>query len=117
MSKSQRDKGKRGELEAGKCITTMLGGTCRRTPNSGGLAIKGDLHPNDNALEGWHIECKRQEKIALPKWMAQARSDAGARPWLLVHRRSNEPWHVTLEMDDLLVVLGELQELRAKELP
>ena len=117
MSKSQRTKGSVAEREAGNLIVKHLGGSCRRTPNSGGLAIKGDLHPNGNALEGWHIECKRQERISLGSWMEQARRDAGAKPWCLMHRRNHERWKVTMEMEDWLAAMAELQELRAKELP
>ena len=115
MSKSQRTKGSVAEREAGKLIVKHLGGSCLRTPNSGGLAIKGDLHPNGNALEGWHLECKRQERISLGAWMEQARGDAGAKPWLLMHRRNNERWKVTLEADDFFGVLAELQAYWEKE--
>ncbi len=40
---NQRNKGKRGELEVVKIINKALGTNVRRTPNSGGLSIKGDI--------------------------------------------------------------------------
>jgi len=110
LGKSQRTKGSRGELEVGKLIVKHLGGFCPRTPNSGGLDIKSDVRPKGNVLEGWHVECKRQELIKMPAWMAQARADAGMNPWMVPFRRSNEPWMVTMEFEDFLALIAEVAD-------
>ena len=112
MSKSQRDKGSRGEREVGKLIEQDLGGTCHRTPNSGALDIKGDVLPLGNVLEGWHVECKRQERITMPAWIEQARRDAGYRRWMIPFRRSREPWMVVMELEDFLALVAEVADER-----
>lgn len=57
----------------------------------------------DIAVEGWHIECKRCEKLSLYEAMAQATRDANdhATP-AVIHRRNNHPWLVVLTLDDAL---------------
>jgi len=103
-------KGKGGEHEAGKLVCKHLGGEYRRTPNSGGLNVKSDIRFYGNALEGWHVEVKRQERWSLPKWIRQARRDAGAKPWLIPFRRNDECWYICMEAEDFLVLVAELQE-------
>jgi len=115
MSKSQRTKGNAAELEVEKIVVKYLGGTCYRVPNSGGLVVKGDLVVEDNILEHGHSEVKRQERISLGAWMAQAEADAGGKWWWLTHRRSRECWKVTMKLEDWLADMAELQAFRAKE--
>jgi hypothetical protein len=71
MSNSERRKGAAGELEVA-AIFRAAGFDCDRTPNSGGLRVKGDLAGTVPA----HVEVKRQEVLRLPLWLRQARSDA-----------------------------------------
>jgi hypothetical protein len=107
--RASRRKGKTGELEVAKILATH-GFECRRTPNSGGLAIKGDL----TGLDGYHVEIKRQETLAIPKWLRQAHADAGPDTPLLVFRRNRtnqgDPigrWHVCLPLEAFAGLLKE----------
>ena len=55
-----------------------------------------------------HVECKRVERLALASALRQARRDANGHALpVVVHRRSREPWLVTLELDDLLQIIGK----------
>ena len=98
--RASRRKGKNGELEVVREFAKH-GFALRRTPNSGGLAIKGDLI----GLDGYHLEVKRQETLAIPRWLRQAHADAGANTPLLAFRCNrtlqSDPvgrWHVCLEL-------------------
>jgi hypothetical protein len=93
MGKRERAKGASGEREVAS-IFRAAGFDCDRTPNSGGLRIKGDLH-GEIPL---HVETKRQEVWRLPLWIAQTEADAGLidgdpSPWLLAFRASRSPWY------------------------
>lgn len=116
--RASRRKGAEGEREVAK-ILERYGFHARRTPNSGGLSIKGDLtgHLGEPAIPGYHIEVKRCETILLPKWLRQAHADAGRNTPLLIFRTSkgqaNDPlgyWHATLPLEDLLALLGIARE-------
>lgn len=54
-----------------------------------------------------HVECKRVERLAMAAALRQAHRDANrhALP-VVVHRRSREQWLITMELADLLEVLG-----------
>lgn len=61
--------------------------------------------PDITGLPGVHIECKRCEQARLSEWMAQAERDSqyfrdGAPA--VFHRRSREPWLVTMRLSDWL---------------
>lgn len=94
MSKSERRKGAAGELEVARIFQTA-GFDCDRTPNSGGLRLRGDLH-GDLPV---HVEVKRQETARPWLWAAQARADspAGA-TWLVAMRRSHDEWLAMLPL-------------------
>ena len=101
-----RRKGARGELEVVK-ILEDYGITTHRTPNSGGLAWKGDIQGHDT----WHIEVKRQERIALQQWVDQAEDDCPKTEVpLVVFRRSHQPWRVVMRFTDFLdITVGDNQ--------
>lgn len=107
--RASRRKGSRGELEVAKVFADH-GFNVRRTPNSGGLSIKGDLI----GLDGYSVEVKRQERLAIPAWLRQAHRDAGIDVPLLIFRTSAtlkaDPlsrWHVTLPLDDFAALLAD----------
>jgi hypothetical protein len=53
-----------------------------------------------------HVEVKRQERLRLPEWTAQAEGEAAAGMVpVVVYRQSREPWRVVLRLDDLLRLL------------
>lgn len=101
MGKAQRDKGANGERE----VVAMLrahGFPCHRTPNSGGLFIPGDIV----GMPRLHLEVKRQERLSLPAWCAQAEAEApeDTTP-MVVYRSSRQPWRAVVDFDWLLGVI------------
>ena len=70
-------KGKRFELKVAKFLAERLDANIRRTPNSGGLSMKGDiLCINDQSiLSEFNWECKNQEKLNIWKALEQSRND------------------------------------------
>lgn len=110
MSRTERSKGKAGELEVAR-IFKARGFDCDRTPNSGGLRIAGDLH-GDLPV---HVEVKRQETARPWLWAQQARSEAaGGSKWLVAMRRSRDEWLAMLPLVHvvkLLAIEAELREL------
>lgn len=115
MSRSQRDKGKRGELEARALIRRHFEGAAiarvdiERTPNSGGLSFKGDLH----GIPDHHLEIKRTERLDLPAAWRQATDDCQAHKTAAVmHRRNEGEWLLTVRAEDYWGYLAELVALR-----
>ena len=51
----------------------------------------------------YHVECKRVEHLDLHGAIRQAEQDAGSGfiP-VVIHRRSREPWYITMRLDDFL---------------
>ncbi len=110
MSRSEREKGARGEREVA-AIFRAHGFDCSRTPNSGGLQVKGDLHGLPV-----HVEVKRQEVARPWSWWAQADSEAppGVLP-VVAFRRNASPWLAIVRADDLAALLaGKAPDLRAE---
>lgn len=67
-----------------------------------------------SGLHGIHVEAKRCEQLRLSEWMAQAERDAvrfGDGLPAVFHRRSREPWLVTMRLDDWLELYGNNPEL------
>jgi hypothetical protein len=55
------------------------------------------------ALTPLHVECKRQERLRIPEWIAQAQEDAPAGvPPVVVFRQNRGEWFAVLELADLL---------------
>jgi len=110
VSGSERRKGSGGELEVAR-IFKAAGFNCDRTPNSGGLRIRGDLHGELPI----HVEVKRQETARPWLWAKQSRDDAGAsQRWLVAMRRSRDEWLALLPLVNvvrLLRIEAELEQL------
>ena len=53
-------------------------------------------------LEAYHIEVKRVERLNLGAAMEQAEHDAAGKIPVVVHRRNNRPWLITLKLTDFL---------------
>ena len=102
MSGTERRKGNAGELEVAR-IFKAAGFDCDRTPNSGGLRIRGDLH-GDLPV---NVEVKRQETARPWLWAKQARADspAGA-TWLVAMRRSHDEWLAMLPLVRVVKLLA-----------
>lgn len=105
MGKASRDKGRRGEQEVAR-IFREAGFDVDRVPNSGGLRVKGDI----TGLEGYHVEVKRQETLALPKWLKQAYEESDYNVPVVIFRRSNEDWHAVIPLGTLLDLLKRAAE-------
>lgn len=109
QGRAARTKGSRYELELAADAAAAGLPVLRRTPNSGGLHIKGDL----KGWEGWSIEAKRQERLAIWACLDQAQRQAspGEVP-LLVFRRNQGSSFACLPWREFLGVLVELQGAR-----
>ena len=95
---NSRQKGKRGELELA-AVLRAHGYSARRGQQYAGANGDADVV----GLPGVHIECKRVERLNLDAAMAQAVRDArdGELP-VVAHRRSRQPWLVTMRLEDWL---------------
>lgn len=97
MSKSQQRKGADGERELA-ALLREYGYPLER----GGSLSFGEV-PDLTGLPGVHIEVKRVERLNVPEAMKQAVRDAekfhDGVP-ALFHRRSREPWLVTMRLQD-----------------
>lgn len=103
MSRSQRTKGAGGEREVAK-LYQAHGFDVRRTPNSGGLHILGDLvgdHPE-------HVEVKRQEIVRPWLWIAQAENECGELPFVVAFRRNASPWYALTTLERHLELLPKI---------
>lgn len=111
MSRSQRDKGARGEREVA-AIFRAHGFDCDRTPNSGGLRIKGDLHGDVPA----HVEVKRQETLRLPLWWRQAVAESDGAVPVLAFRQNGSEWLAVVRLETLAAMLRDTALLDALRL-
>ena len=100
---NSRDKGSRGERELALKLRE-LGYDARRGQQYSGANGDADVV----GLAGVHIECKRVERVSIEDWMLQSIRDAreGEVP-IVAHRRNNEPWKVTMRLDDFIRLYRE----------
>lgn len=94
---NSKQKGQRGELELAK-ILRGYGFDARRGQQFKG----GEDSPDVVGIEGYHIECKRCEKISIYDWMAQAIRDSGCNTPIVVFRKNKEEWLVTIRLEDFI---------------
>ena len=104
MSRMQRDKGKRGELEVAK-LYTAEGFDVRRLGNAGRYADLGGL--SSYAI---HPEVKCQGQVRIVEWMRQTEEEASdlqtpALHWRLCRRGNNTGWYVNVPIADWLDLL------------
>lgn len=102
IGKSSKRKGKVGELEVVNLLKKFGYNDAHRSAqycgNTGGAA-------DVVGLPGIHIEVKRVEKQNLKKAYEQAVNDSkanGNNIPAVFHRKSREPWMVTLSLNDFL---------------
>jgi len=108
---NRRAKGMAGQREAAAAWTAATGLPAR---NGGQSGMVGGMDMDQPAAV--RIEVKRQETLAIPAWCRQAAKDAGHLPWVVLHRRSREPWRVTLNLDQLQAVTDAIREAQALQL-
>lgn len=99
--KSSQRKGAEGERE----LAALLREYGYHVERGGSLSF-GEV-PDLTGLPGVHIEVKRVERLNVPEAMKQAVRDAGkfcdGAPTLF-HRRSREPWLVTMRLQDWIAL-------------
>lgn len=105
MGKSQRDKGKRGERELA-ALFREYGFDARRTSQYCGQGGAADV----TGLPGFHVECKRCERLCLPEWIKQAERDSQGQPIVVCHRRNGEEWFATLPLRELLGLVRRAED-------
>lgn len=100
---NSRQKGAAGERELAKALRSY-GFETRRGQQYCGFNGDADVV----GLPGVHIECKRVERLNLEDAMAQSRADArpGEIP-VVMHRKNNCKWLVTLSIDDFMTLYKE----------
>lgn len=101
MGKRSRRKGADGERELA-AILREYGYTVER----GGSMSFGEV-PDLVGLPGIHIEVKRCEQVRLSEWIQQAETDSkrfGDGMPVVFHRRSREPWRVTMSLADFMTM-------------
>jgi|TARA_R100000149_G_C5875575_1_gene139376 Holliday junction resolvase len=107
-------KGKRAEREVAKLINKYLDTNVRRTPQSGGLSIKGDIidiNP-DSAAYKFHFEVKDQKKLMIPKWWEQIDDDCPLAKTPVNVFKMNSQFYATMQFTDWLSLLAEIEELK-----
>ena len=102
MSINSKKKGAKGERElAGRL--KEYGYNCRRGQQYNGLDGEDVV-----GLDYIHIECKRVERLDLYGAMYQSKRDAKENQLPAVfHRKNNEKWLVTMELDDWIKLYNE----------
>lgn len=101
VSKSQREKGARGEREFAELLREY-GFDARRDGR-----LDDDL---DHDVPGVHIEVKRRNTLALPSWTRQAEQDAGGRVPVVAYRGDRDPWRVSMPAAFFLELLADRRE-------
>ena len=66
---------------------------------------KGNPDVSAEGLSGFHIECKRCERLNLGAAMAQAERDAVGKMPVVIHRRNRQQWYITMRLSDFLGVM------------
>jgi hypothetical protein len=116
MPINSQAKGKRAEREVAKLINRYLGTNVRRTPQSGGMSIKGDIidiNP-DSAAYQFHFEVKDQKKLMIPKWWEQINDDCPVAKTPVNVFKMNAQFYATMQFTDWLSLLAEIEELKQK---
>jgi Holliday junction resolvase len=100
MGKAERAKGAEAEREVARILTAAGFPASRNARN--GLSAEDVSHQ----IPGVWLEVKRRERLNVSEAMNQARAGAAAgQVPMIVHRRSREPWLVTLPLTDLLKMM------------
>ncbi len=101
---NSRQKGKVGEREFAALLREQ-GFDARRGQQFSGSPESPDVV--SDALAWLHVEVKRVQNLNLTDACAQAKRDAGGKPWIVAHRKNRGPWFITLDSDALYEVLRQ----------
>jgi hypothetical protein len=103
---NSRDKGKRGELEAAKAWEEIFGVEMRRSQQFCGRSDESD---DIIGQPGVSFEVKRVARINVQRIVAKAVEDAAeGRVAVVLHRGDNQPWLVSLQLEDLSDLVATL---------
>ena len=108
-------KGKRFELKVAKYLSREFNNIkISRTPNSGGLSLKGDIMATQGILSEFNWECKNQEKLNIWKALEQSANDCigSHKQPLVVFTKNFEKDYCALRLEDFVQLLLELEQLR-----
>ena len=100
---NSRQKGARGEREWRDELMAQ-GYQARR-----GQQFSGSPDSPDVVCDGlpYHQEVKRVEKLNLQDAVDQASRDCGGKPWILAHRRNDQPWLGTMLASEFFRLVRE----------
>ena len=115
MGLNANKKGKRFELQVAKYLCREFETEIRRTPNSGGLSLKGDILATQGILSEFNWECKNQEKLNIWKALEQSANDcigSHTKKPLVVFTKNFEKDYCALRLEDFVQLLLELEQLR-----
>lgn len=101
MPINSRKKGASGERELANKLKDYGYKTRRGQQFSG---IEGE---DVVGLDYIHIECKRVERLNLEDAMLQAKRDSKDKKPAVFHRKNNQKWLVTMELDDWIQLYNE----------
>jgi Holliday junction resolvase len=99
---NSRNKGKVGEREFASLLREH-GFDARRGQQFSGSPESPDVV--SAALAWLHVEVKRVQNLNLAAACAQAKRDAGGKPWMVAHRRNHASWMITLDGIELYRLL------------
>lgn len=99
---NSRTKGAAGERELANRLKEY-GFTARRTQQFCGTA--GDSDVVCTELAEFHIECKRVQNLNVDKAIDQATRDCGDKTPIVMHRKNNRPWLVTMFLEDWIALV------------
>lgn len=109
---NSKDKGARGERELASKFREYGFVNAKRSQQYCGLGENSaDI---TDALPDIHVECKRVEKLNISNAMEQATRDANKGNFPTVfHRKNNEKWLVTMQLDDWMNLYREYHSGKA----
>ena len=116
MSAASRRKGIAGERDAAD-VFRQAGWTMRGLESSGdwlamrpavrAMGMIGGEEYEFRPAVTLHVECKRQERLRITEWLAQAAAEAPPGvPAVVVFRQNKRQWYATLPLSDLLDLIG-----------
>lgn len=101
---NSRAKGARAERELANKLKEH-GFTARRGQQFCGA--NGDADVVCTELADWHIECKMVAALNVDKAIDQATRDCGDKTPVVIHRKNNRPWLVTIYLEDWLKLVND----------
>lgn len=99
VRKNSRQKGKRGELDAAHALERVFSWHARRTQQFKGTSDSSDIEVEETPEAFWEV--KRVERLNVCDAMSTAAATAGSKLPILMHRRNNTDWLVTVRLEDL----------------